>query len=250
MAPHPASASEKPLTRFQRRTADEITSREAIHGQSERAHGEESASYVRGQFGPVSQSQGSHPDEPRRPSSPQPFTARHTMHRVRSCLGRSLMIPKVRKAQAFWRWRLRPGLRRPIVARLRRAEAAGMEARREVRPSIGGALGRSGWTTVQRKCSVRPTTSSSASCRRRRSPERAASRVVLSIARLRGVSCLLRGFVIGCGSAQWSWRGGSRRERQDLKRLLGRMRGPRPEPAPRGVCERFSPRKAEHRYER
>jgi len=216
----------------------------------ERAHGDESASYVRGQFGPVSQSQGCHPDEPRRPSSPQPFTARHTMHRVRSCLGRSLVIPKIRKAQAFWRWRLRPGLGRPIVARLRRAEAAGMEARRDVRPSIGGALGGSGWTTVQRKCSARPTTSSSASYRQRKSPERAASHVVPSIARLRGVSCLLRASVIGCGFTRRSWRSGSRRERQDLKRLLGRMRGRRPEPAPRGVCERFSPRKAERLYER
>jgi hypothetical protein len=28
------------------------------------------------------------------------------------------------------------------------------------------------------------------------------------------------------------------------------MRGRRPEPAPRGVCERFLPRKAEHRCER
>lgn len=34
-------------------------------------------------------------------SSYQPFTARHTMHCVRSCLGRSLVIPKVRKAQAL-----------------------------------------------------------------------------------------------------------------------------------------------------
>lgn len=77
--------------------------REAIHRQSERAHGHESASYVRGQFRPVSQSQGSHPDEPRRPPDPQPFTARHTMHRVRSCLGRSLVIPKVRKIRWLWR---------------------------------------------------------------------------------------------------------------------------------------------------
>jgi len=30
-------------------------------------------------------------------SSYQPFTARHTMHCVRSCLGRSLVISKVRK---------------------------------------------------------------------------------------------------------------------------------------------------------
>jgi len=36
-------------------------------------------------------------------SSYPPFTARHTMHRVRSCLGRSLVIPKVRKVRAPYR---------------------------------------------------------------------------------------------------------------------------------------------------
>ena len=39
----------------------------------------------------------------RRASSYQPSTARHTMHRVRLCLGRSLMLPKVRKVRTLWR---------------------------------------------------------------------------------------------------------------------------------------------------
>jgi hypothetical protein len=95
-----------------------------------------------------------------------------------------------------------------------------------------------------RKCSARPTTSSSAFCRQRKLPERAASRVVLSIAQLRGASCLPRDSVIGCGSVQRSWRSGSRQERQRPRRSFGRRQG-REGPEP-GDFERFSARKAGH----
>jgi hypothetical protein len=197
---------------------------------------------------PVRTSQSEPEQPPRRAQETRQPTAiysRHTMHRVRSCLGRSLVIPKIRKTQAFWRGRLRPGLGRPIVARLRRAEAACMEARREVRPSIGGALGGSGWTTVQRKCSAKPTTSSSAFCRQRRLLERVASRVEPSIARLRGENYVPRGFAIGCGSVQRSWRGGSRQQRKRPRRLFGQRQG-RQGPALGEDSKRFSARKGGH----
>jgi hypothetical protein len=112
-----------------------------------------------------------------------------------------------------------------IVARLRRAEAAGMEARLEVRPSISGALGGSGWTTVQRKCNATPTTSSHASCHQRRSPEHAAFHVALSIGLSREGSCAQRAFATDCGFVRRSSRNGSRRERKRLKRPLARGRG-------------------------
>ncbi len=55
---------------------------------------------------------------------PKPQTARHTTHPPVPCLGRILLIYKVYKAWSdLWRW-LRPALRRPILARLRRATAA------------------------------------------------------------------------------------------------------------------------------
>ncbi len=59
------------------------------------------------------------------PAQTQTPTARHTTHPLAPCLGRTLLIHKVNKV----RHRLRPALRRPIVARLRRAAAAHMEGR-------------------------------------------------------------------------------------------------------------------------
>lgn len=104
---------------------------------------------------------------------------------------------------------------------------------------------------VLRKCnSASPTARSSGFCHRRKLPERVVFRVALSTGLSREGSCAQRASAIDCGFTRRSSRNGSRRERQGLKRLLGRMRGRRPGPAPRGVCVRSSPRKAEHRYVR
>jgi hypothetical protein len=104
---------------------------------------------------------------------------------------------------------------------------------------------------VLRKCNgVSPTARSNGFCRPRRLPERAVFRVALSTEQSREGSCAQPAFVTGCGFVPQSSRNGSRRERQSLKRLLGRRSGQRPEPAPRGVCEPFSLKKEGHRYER
>jgi hypothetical protein len=104
---------------------------------------------------------------------------------------------------------------------------------------------------VLRKCnSASPTARSSGFCHRRKLPERVVFRVALSIGLSREGSCAQRAYATGCGFARRSSRNGSRRERQGLKRLLGRRRGRRPKPGPRGVCERFSLKKEGHLCER
>lgn len=101
-----------------------------------------------------------------------------------------------------------------------------------------------------RKCnSASLTARSSGFCHRRKLRERVVFRVALSIGLSREGSCAQHASATDCGLTRRSSRNGSRRERQDLKRLFGRTRGRRPAPATRRVCERFSPRKAEHRYE-
>jgi hypothetical protein len=129
-----------------------------------------------------------------------------------------------------WDGAFRPGVRRPILARLRRALAACMDAR-AVGLGVDGfrgqadAFGALDGQSVQRKCATRITSRSSGCCRRRTLPAFAGCRGARSTERLRGASCGRHGSATGSASIRPSWRLGSREKRAGRVRRPGAFGG-------------------------
>jgi hypothetical protein len=216
------------------RIAGRAPTNQITNGQSKKSRSTESIIEHRGE--PARMTMPPSPGEavgssPTKPKAPTP-EHRHTGNPPGLCLGRTILICKVGKAPATRRKRLRPGLRRPILARLRRAAAARMEARLDVSAQAGRAISLTKKATqislsldnrCRGNCPTTPPVTSSSCSRRRRWRAPAGSRVVPSIGRLHAASCGQRGSATGSGSNPPSWNAGSgsRLFRPTFRRALG-----------------------------